>query len=100
MRRTLLLALDVRVSDQLAQQLALGRWILVEQLRQGVVTFFQQTFAPRFDALQFGGFAAALLAILLQRGTDRLDHLVVVIAHGLGKELQLAFARDVRSDAA
>ena len=99
MRRLVALALVERVAHQLAQQLAVGRRVRFDQLRERGVAFLEQALAPVFGAVQQRGFLARGLAAGVERVADRAQRLVVLAPHLLGQECHLPLARDVRGDA-
>jgi hypothetical protein len=99
-QRLVVQAFLARIARKLAQVLAIGVRMGFHQFRQRRVAAFDQALAHRLEAMQCGGFAARVGAVVLQRAPDRVQRVVVLAAHVLGQELQLALARAGRGDAA
>ena len=67
--------------------------------RQRLVAVLEQALAPGLDAVHRRDFAARGLALVVERVADRIQRLVVLAAHLLGQERQLALVGDLRGDA-
>ena len=93
-------AFGLRVAHEGAQALAVGSGVQRQQFGEGFVAFREQAFAPGFEAVHHGSFAVCLAAIDAERVADRLDRLLVELAHLLGEELRLPLVRDVGGDRA
>ena len=98
-RRLVLRLFGLRVAYQGAQLLAVGLRVVVKQGGQRLVTVGQQAVAPVFHAVHHRHFAAASLAVGVQRIADRVQRCLVLAAHVLGQERQLALVGDVGGDA-
>src|SRR5690348_6114148 len=93
--------LDARLADQRAQVLAVDARMLLDQRGNRLVAVLaQQAFTQRFQPVHRGGFLALLLAVLAQFRAHRGEGFVVVAAHHLGEEGELALVGDVRGDLA
>ena len=90
-RRLVALAFLVRIAHQLAQVLAVGIGMRSQQLGHlGIAVVAQQGVAQGLDAVHGRGLLARGLAILGHRVADRVQFVVVQLAHLLGQERDLA----------
>src|SRR5262249_44655386 len=67
------IAFDARLARQLAQLLSIGARVRGEQVGQRIVALGDQALAPALDLMQPGGLAARPLAIVFERGADRVE---------------------------
>ena len=70
-----------------------------DQFAEFRVATLDQPLAQRLDPVQRGRLAARIGLVVLQRGAQRGQHLVVLAAQLLGQEPDLALVRDLRTDA-
>ena len=88
-----------RVAGQLAQVLAVGRRVLVQQFGQRRVAFGDQPVAPVFDLVQGLRLAPVVGLVVVERGADRVQGLGLFPAQVFGQELHLPLVGDLRGDA-
>ena len=82
----------------LAQALAVGVWVRVDEFPERLVAVRDQAVAPVFDLVQRLRLASAVGLVVLQRRADGGERLVVAPAHVLGEVLHLPLAGDLRGD--
>ena len=90
-----MLTLDARLTRESTQVLAVGLRVQSDEFVERLVIAFEQAVAPLFDAMQGRGFAADVVAVVIERGADGVDVDIVELAHLLGEELGLPLARDL-----
>ena len=86
------LRLDICLTDQVAQVLAIGIGMLDEHFFKGSVAFRDQAITQGFQLVQHRSFPIGLLAVDIEDKTDRIDLPGLKASHQFGQVLGLALA--------
>ena len=98
--RFLFLRFEIGLADQVAQMLAVGRWMFGDHQVERAVALRNQAIAQVFEVVQCGGFTMRLLLADVEDGAHGVDFRAFQAAQEFGEVLGFAFAGDRLVDGA